>query len=102
MFYSLLAHSESDKEMLRAKKALTWLTGELHIIRRHCSTNEIELLGLVHDHYVQHSAAPSYDLVKHLLESQDKPQLEEELEQFEEIADDMKTYSPQDLSLIHI
>lgn len=100
MFYSLIAHSESDKEMLRAKKALTWLNGELHIIRRHCSSNEIELLSIVHQHFVEHAAAPSYDLIKHLLERQDKPQLEEELEHFEELADDLRTYSPQDLGAL--
>lgn len=100
MFHSLLKEDDNDASALKATKACAWLSGELHIVRRYCSNAEIDLLALVHDHWAQHHEPPSYELILHYLQTDDRPTLEEYLEEYNQVRSDLKQYDVPDLGAL--
>ena len=98
LFRSLLrGEKQGDNDAIRARQACTWLTAEMQVLRRYCNADEAELIGLVYTHWSKHHEAPSYTILKHNLQQDSNPVIEEHLKDYEEARKDLPRLSVADL-----
>lgn len=95
IFNSLLR--DSDDRAQDAREACTWMTAELPILRKYCTADETDILGLIYTHWSKYREAPSYQILKHHLQQASNPSLEEHLKNFELLRDTLPELKAIDL-----
>ena len=95
IFNSLLR--DDDTQAAQTREACTWMMTELPVLRRFCTADETDILGLVYNHWSKYREAPSFQILKHHLQQASNPGLEEHLKSFEQIKDTLPKLTAVDL-----
>ena len=95
IFNSLLRDDDSQAAQTRA--SCTWMMTELPVLRKFCTADEADILGLVYNHWSKYREAPSFQILKHHLQQASNPGLEEHLKSFEQIRDTLPKLTAVDL-----
>lgn len=101
LFRSLLRPEKATPEqVVTARTACTWLSNELHAITRWLNVDEAKVLGVVYNHWRDHKEAPSYAILRHVVDSSKDAGLQYSFGEYEKIGSDLTRYAPEDLQAL--
>lgn len=101
IFRSILRPEHATEDQVKtARTACAWIADNLSQVSASLITDEARVLGLVYDHWRIHKEAPSYAILRHVVDSSKNAVNQALLDDYERISSDLTRYAPEDLQAL--
>jgi hypothetical protein len=101
LIHSLLREDGSDEEITRTNRVMDWVLKNLPTINRVHEKDEMNLIGIIREHWREHGMCPSRNISDILARRKDKPQvLLDLLEGYDEHLPHLRKYTHADMDVV--